>query len=183
MAPIYRVAAMHEHEETIRRLAGFESLFAKENLLLGLSIWLRTTAILLLVSLAADVLGLLALLRELILPASLAAYFILLQLAAGHEAARRYRLPVSPWCWWSIYWRLLVFLLPLLLLLAIMMVPADAGIDTEELNIDTTAFLVAQLIILVLSIIPLGLATSQAFRISLNRYVSPRGGGTPGADE
>lgn len=163
---------MATETQSLERLSKFENLFHKMNLLLGLRIWLRTTGIMMLVNLGAVLIGLIQAAPELAFLALAALNIYLFQRAASAEARVRYGMPVSPWCWWSINWRLIVYLLPV----AIVLVIAGGPIDIEDDNRPTQKELerlgYAQLIIASLSIIPMGLATSQALLVSKRKLVA-----------
>lgn len=178
---------MAQNEESLRRLARFENLFHRENLKLGLSIWLQTNLVILLLSIPLS-----------IIPMPFEFFFgivfgltvYLYQRAAGREALFRYRIPVSPWCWWSINWRTAVYLLPLTILLAVMIVSANPPANEEELVYDPTQMAAANFLIFVFSVVPMGLATSQAFMVSLARFrqlsgrdFNPGSGGIGGSGE
>ncbi len=169
---------MSETEQTIHALARFESLFHRDNLKLGASIWLRTNLPIFLVAIP---LSLLPISAELFLGIGIALMVILFQRAAGREAARLYGIPVSPWCWWSINWRVAVYLLPLTIVMAMMLVSAYPDFDDEAVGENPGPLAAANFIHFVVSIVPMGLATSQAFLVSMKRHKEQFGeGGSQG---
>ena len=143
---------MATETQSLEQLSRFENLFHKMNLLLGLRIWLRTTGIMMLANFGAALAGLIQAAPELAFLSLAVLNIYLFQRAASSEARVRYGLPVSPWCWWSINWRLIVYLLPV----AIVLVIAGGPIDIEDDNRPTQKELerlgYAQLIIALLSI-------------------------------
>lgn len=155
-------------EQRLAQLARFESLFANENIIQGFNIWIRSSAPMLVINLAAALLGVAQSLGLIFQYLSIALNFYLLHLAAAHEARRRWSIEVLPSTWWSIYWRVLVYVLPLSIALVLMM-PIDLTAGEDAMAQYAGPLMIAGLIVLVISIIPTGLAASSAFLLAVRR--------------
>ena len=161
-------AEMRRHFE---QLSKFENLFHKENVFLGLMIWLKSTGLMWLIQIGLAAIGLLQLLGQILLIPLVALSFYLIQWAASSEARKRYSIPVLPTCWWSIFWRILLFMLPLWIALTFMM--PEGYLENPERMIENPVPLqIAQLTIMILSVIPMGMITSKAYLISFDRISS-----------
>ena len=172
---------MPHNTEELERLSKFENLFHRDNLLLGLRVWLRVNLTMLVVGLVLALTGLLAIFGTLGMALILGISFFLFQWAATVEARRLYGFVPGPWCWWSIVWRLLLYMMPVLLILTLVIGPAALNEQGEFTEAGLQKLSEIQLIIGFLSIIPQGLATSQALLVSLRRY-GPLSGGSSGDD-
>jgi hypothetical protein len=161
-------AELRRHFEQLSR---FENLFQKENVVLGLMIWLKSTGLMWLIQIGLAAIGLLQLFGQIILIPLVALSFYLIQWAAATEARKRYSMPVLPTCWWSIFWRILLFMLPLWIALTFMM--PEGYLENPERMIENPVPLqIAQLTIMILSVIPMGMITSKAYLISFDRISS-----------
>ena len=165
--------------EKLKRLAGFESLFDRTNLLLGLRMWLRITLAMLAVVIATALTGLLAALGEIAFSALLVFNLFLYQWAAAVEGGKLYGIAPTPWCWLSIVWRQLLYMLPFFFLLSIMLSSTYSDFTEEVIRANPEPMAIANLIVYVLSVVPMGLATSQALLASL-RSRGAIGGGSEG---
>ena len=172
MAPPDKVWLMASKIADLEELTRFENLFHRENLLLGLRMWIRTTALMIAANLAAALSGLFLLAPGLTMLALTGLSIFLFQWAAGREAARRYSFPVSPWCWWSINWRLIVYMLPVIFVLVLAGGPLDSDGDGRLTGAEMNQLALTQTVIAFLSAVPMGLATSQALLVSLRRFLS-----------
>ncbi len=155
--------------EKLKRLAGFESLFHRDNLLLGLRMWLRVNLAMLVVGIVLGLTGVLTALGVLGLSALVMVSFFLYQWSASLESRKNYDFEPSPWCWWSIVWRLIVFMLPVFFILVLVAGPPSPGPGGEFTEKELEQLSNMQLITAFLSIVPMGLATSQALMASLRR--------------
>jgi hypothetical protein len=167
---------MPQQALSLDELAKFDNLFHKENLLRGLRVWLRTTGLTTVAGLLAALFGLMHLLPELTMFALTGLNIFLFQWTAGQEA-RRYGFPVSTWCWWSIIWRLVVAMLPVIFVLTLAGGPIEPGTDGMLTDEDLQRLSMAQLVIAVVSIVPMGMVTSQALLASRRKFEFF--GGTP----
>jgi hypothetical protein len=155
----------------LEQLSKFENLFQKENVLLGLMIWLKSTGLMWLIQIVLAAIGLLQLFGQIILIPLVALSFYLIQWAASTEARKRYSMPVLPTCWWSIFWRILLFMLPLWIALTFMM-PEGYLENPERMMENPVPLQIAQLTIMILTVIPMGMITSRAYLISFDRISS-----------
>lgn len=155
--------------ERLVRMASFESMFVKENLLLGLSVWLQSTGIMLVLNIVSSLTGVTALLGSLETFVFLALGFYLMYRAIAQEAWNRYKIPVLTSCWWSFYWRVLVFIVPVIFFLTMMLPESYLKMDQEQLLQNPEPIFYLQIAALVLSIIPSGLAASRAILVSYTR--------------
>lgn len=157
---------MENPSNKLAELAQFENFFHKDNLSLGFSIWLKSTALWYLLIFLAGATGILSLLGGMAFVAVLASHFYLLQWASAREARKRYGLPVLGSCWWSIFWRLSLYMLPVIFALSIMMPEEFRDLTMEKIASNPGPFVAAEVIYRLLSIIPMGLSASKAFLIS-----------------
>jgi hypothetical protein len=155
--------------EKLRMMASFESMFAKENLLLGLNVWLKSTGIMLVINLVASFTGISAMLGATGTFVFLAAGFYLMYRAIAQEAWERYKIRVLSSCWWSFYWRVLVFIIPVIFLLTLMLPESYIEMTPEQMAENPEPIFYLQIAALVLSIIPSGLAASRAILVSFLR--------------
>jgi hypothetical protein len=166
--------------EKLKRLAKFENMFQRDNLFLGLRMWLRVNVAMIVVGFALALVGILAALGMLAYSFLMAVSFFLYQWSASIEGRKLYGLAASPWCWWSVVWRLLMYMLPVIFVLLIVGGPIDLNERGEISPSDEEKLANINLITALLSIIPMGLATSQALLVSAARHSS--GQGLPGDD-
>lgn len=150
----------------LAELAQFENFFHKDNLTLGFSIWLKSTALWYLLIIMAGAIGILSLLGGLAFLAVLALHFYLLQWASSAEARKRYGIPVLGSCWWSIFWRLSLYMLPVIFALSLMMPEEFRDLTMEKIASNPGPFVAMEVIYRLLSIIPMGLSASKAFLVS-----------------
>lgn len=156
-------------QEKLTRMASFESMFEKENLILGVTVWIKSTGIMLVVNLISSLSGLSAMLGSLGVSLFLAIGFYLMYRAIASEAMKRYGLKVLASCWWSFYWRVLVFILPVIFFLTLMIPDSYSGMTPEQMVENPEPIFYLQIAALVLSIIPSGLAASRAILVSFQR--------------
>lgn len=168
---------MARETEKLRQLAGFESLFHRDNLLLGLRMWLRVNLAMLAVGVVLNLTGALTALGVLGLSALVMVSFFLYQWSARLEAMKQYGFEPSPWCWWSIVWRLLAYMLPVFFILVLVAGPPSPGPGGEFTEKELEQLSNMQLLTAFLSIIPMGLATSQALLASLRKLGLSNGTG------
>lgn len=155
-------------EQRLAALSRVENLFANENVLQGFNIWVRSSAPMLAINFVAALSGIALAMGMVFQYLSIALNFYLLHLAASHEANKRWGIKTLPSTWWSIYWRVLVYVLPLSVIL-VLMLPIDLSAGEEAIEQNAGPLMMAGLIILVISIIPTGLAASGAFLIAIRR--------------
>ena len=155
--------------EKLKTMASFDSMFAKENLLLGLNVWLKSTGIMLVVNLVASFTGFSALLGGAGTFVFLAAGFYLMYRAIAQEAWERYKIPVLTSCWWSFYWRVMVFIIPVIFFLTLMLPDSYIEMTPEQMAENPEPIFYLQIAALILSIIPSGLAASRAILVSYLR--------------
>lgn len=172
-------------EKTLKELSQFENFFHKSNLQLGFRMWIRVYGIWFIAAFTLVLVGLLSVLGSfgLLLLVGLQCY--LFQWAAANEARRLYGMAVLGSCWWSIVWRINLYMLPVWFVFSLMM-PEGYSRNFELIEQNPQPFLMAQIILLLLSVIPMGMVTSQAFlksfeRIQMLRKVSI-GNQTAGGD-
>jgi len=167
-----RFRKMPRNVEALQRLARFESLFQRDNLLLGLRMWLRVNLATLAIALVLKFSGLMAALGGAGLSLLVAISFFLFQWSATVEGRKLYDITPSPWCWWSIFWRLMLYMLPVVIVLSIATGPVELTAAGEFTQKDLDKLAGVQMIVAILSVIPQGLATSQALLVSLRRRSS-----------
>ena len=173
---------MPHNTEELERLARFENLFHRNNLLLGLRVWLRVNLTLFLVGFVLGLTGVLVILGEFGMALILGIGFFLYQWAATVEGRKLYDMMPGPWCWWSIMWRQLLYMMPVILILMVIIGPFDVTEQGELTEAGTQKLFEIQMIVGLLSIIPQGLSTSQALLVSLRRYSPQSGGGAAGGN-
>lgn len=169
---------MQSRENKLAELARFENMFHRDNLILGLMVWAKSNGIMWFISLAMALSGAMALLGEVGLLAAIIIGFVLLHWAITTEARRRYGFTPLGSCWWSVYWRVFVYMLPVLVALTLMMPAGYFSQTPEEILANPQPMYYAQIIYLFVSIIPMGLATSKTLLLSWRR-LSTFSGGTP----
>ena len=155
-------------EQRLALLARFENLFANENIIQGFGIWVRSSGPMLAITLFSGLSGLAQAIGPVFHYLSIALNFYLLHLAGTREARLRWRIEVLPSTWWSIYWRVLVYVLPVSIALVLVM-PVDLTGGEEALVRNAWPLLIAGLIVQIVSIIPTGVAASGAFLIAIRR--------------
>lgn len=161
--------------------ATFSKLLYKENLSIGLHIWVRTLLPLLIFYIVLWVLlykNPNQLKIVLILsPFTIAIYFYLLQRVAGKVAKSRFGLTIIGLCWWSIAWRLMMYWALLELPFLLWSLVEKRFINLREVNYYMPeGILYAATLVFVLfifaHIVFLGAATSRAFYYSLKKTVN-----------
>ena len=155
-------------EQRLELLARFESLFATENIIQGFGIWVRSSAPMLAITLFSGLLGLAQAIGPVYHYLAIALTFYLLHVAAAREARLRWNIQVLSSTWWSIYWRVLVYVLPVSIVLVLIM-PVDLAGGEEALVKNAWPLLIAGLIVQIVSIVPTGVAASGAFLIAIRR--------------
>jgi hypothetical protein len=168
--------------EKLGSLSRFESLFHRDNLLLGLRMWLRVNLAMLAIAFVLGLSGLLNILGVSGMAALMMVSFFLYQWSATLEARKLYGFIPSPWCWWSIIWRLIVFMLPVFFVMLMVAGPVQPDTEGKLSESELEEISNIQLITAFLSIIPMGLVTSQALKVALKGPRPLPGGGGPQGD-
>lgn len=160
---------MQDTGSKLTELARFENMFHRENLTLGLMVWAKSNGIMWIISLAMALTGVMAMLGEFALVGAIFVSFVLLHWAITSEAKKRYGFTPLGSCWWSVYWRVFVYMLPVLFALTLMMPAGYFNQTAEEILAHPEPMYYAQIIYLFVSIIPMGLATSNTLLLSWRR--------------
>jgi hypothetical protein len=152
-------------ESRLRKEAAFESMFSRTNLEQGLHVWAKSTGVVFVISIALNLLGIYSLLGSFLPLALFILSFYLLQIAVSAEGTKRYKFTAERNAWWSTYWRVIVYILPVTFVF-VFLLPGDLrGMQPEEM-MNSNAMVFANAIILLVSIIPTGISTSKALLIS-----------------
>lgn len=158
-------------------LSRFRQILNPVNLSIGLNVWVRSSGIQLIISMTLYFLGILEQLGDFGLMLLLFLNFALLQWAVSSEARHRFALPAPPMAWFSVFWRVLLITLPLaVILVSVMIGPVDIQ-NEAALEEARGQMLTVQVILLLVSIIPTGIATSQTLRNFVLQLDSFMGGG------
>jgi hypothetical protein len=173
---------MPQNLQKLKELSRFESLFKRDNLLLGLRMWLRVNLAMLAVALVLGATGALNLLGMSSYAVLLFLSILLYQWSITVEARKLYGFTPSPWCWWSVIWRMIVFMLPVFFIMLLVAGPVQPDPDGNYSESDLEKISNIQLITAFLSVIPMGLVTSRALLASL-KGLDPSASGGYGSND
>lgn len=161
---------VHCMSETVKilgklaHLSRFSQFVNPENLAIGLNVWIRSSGIHLIISVALHWLGLLNQMGSAGMLVLMIINFALLQWAVSSEAQHRFSIAAPAHAWFSVFWRVLVYSLPVTFLLVSLMVDTSL-LRTQEITPELAdQMLKVQLILLIFTIIPTGISTSQTLR-------------------
>lgn len=156
----------------VSELSRFNQIFNPENLAIGFNVWIRSSAIQLILSVALAASGLINAMGDAGRLILLIASFALLQWAISSEAKHRFNIPAVPaTAWFSVLWRVVVILFPVAFVLVMIFVgPVEPNSETAMIEIQEK-MLPIQLILLFVTIVPNGYATANTLKKHLEQML------------